>query len=86
MILVTGGAGYIGSHACVELPNAGEQVVVYDNFSTSNPVSLDRVQEICGKSLVVVAGDIRDQAAIENVLIEYGCTAVLHFAGLKMQG
>jgi UDP-glucose 4-epimerase len=83
MILVTGGAGYIGSHACVELLNAGEQVVVFDNFCNSNPASLDRVQEICGKSLVVVEGDIRDQAAIEKVLIEYDCTAVMHFAGLK---
>lgn len=83
MILVTGGAGYIGSHACVELLNAGEQVVVFDNFCNSNPASLERVQKICGKSLGVVEGDIRDQAAIERVLIEYNCEAVLHFAGLK---
>jgi len=83
MILVTGGAGYIGSHICVELLNAGEDVVVLDNFCNSNPTSLDRVQKICGRSLIVVEGDIRDQAAIESVLIEHGCTAVLHFAGLK---
>jgi UDP-glucose 4-epimerase len=83
MILVTGGAGYIGSHACVELLNAGEQVVVFDNFCNSNPASLERVQKICGKSLTVVEGDIRDQAALERVLTEFGCTAVLHFAGLK---
>jgi UDP-glucose 4-epimerase len=83
MILVTGGAGYIGSHACVELLNAGEQVVVFDNFCNSNPASLDRVQAICGKSLIVVEGDIRNQAAIERVLSDYGCTAVMHFAGLK---
>jgi len=83
MILVTGGAGYIGSHACVELLNAGEQVVVFDNFCNSTPASLKRIQEICAKSLIVVEGDIRDQAAIERVLAEYGCTAVLHFAGLK---
>jgi UDP-glucose 4-epimerase len=83
MILVTGGAGYIGSHACVELLNAGEQVVVFDNFCNSNPEALQRVQKICGKSLAVVEGDIRDQDAIEAVLSKYGCTAVMHFAGLK---
>ena len=83
MILVTGGAGYVGSHACVELLNAGEQVVVFDNFCNSSPASLDRVQTICGKSLSVVEGDIRDQTSLERVLIDYGCEAVLHFAGLK---
>jgi UDP-glucose 4-epimerase len=83
MILVTGGAGYIGSHACVELLNAGEQVVVFDNFCNGNPASLERVQKICGKPLMVVEGDIRDQAALEGVLTEFGCTAVLHFAGLE---
>jgi UDP-glucose 4-epimerase len=83
MILVTGGAGYVGSHACVDLLNAGEQVVVFDNFCNSHPASLDRVQKICGKQLVVVEGDIRNQVAIERALNEYSCTAVLHFAGLK---
>jgi UDP-glucose 4-epimerase len=83
MILVTGGAGYIGSHVCVELLNGGEQLVVFDNFCNSNPASLDRVQKISGKPLMVVEGDIRDQAALENVITEYGCTAVTHFAGLK---
>jgi UDP-glucose 4-epimerase len=83
MILVTGGAGYVGSHACVDLLNAGEQVVVFDNFCNSHPASLDRVQRICGKQLIVVEGDIRKQAAIERALNEYGCKAVLHFAGLK---
>jgi len=58
-------------------------VVVLDNFCNSSPASLDRVQKICGKSLIVVEGDVRDQATIESVLIEHGCTAVLHFAGLK---
>ena len=83
MILVTGGAGYVGSHACVDLLNAGEQVVVFDNFCNSNPASLDRVQKICGKPLIVIEGDIRDQVAIERALIEHSCKAVLHFAGLK---
>src|ERR1700730_9220149 len=83
MILVTGGAGYVGSHACVDLLNAGEQVVVFDNFCNSNRASLERVQKICGRPLIVLEGDIRDQAAIEGALTEYGCTAVIHFAGLK---
>jgi UDP-glucose 4-epimerase len=83
MILVTGGAGYIGSHACVALLSAGEQVVVFDNFCNSSPQALERVQRICGKSLAVVEGDIRDQAALEKVLAQYRCTAVMHFAGLK---
>jgi UDP-glucose 4-epimerase len=83
MILVTGGAGYIGSHACVALLLADEQVVVFDNFSNSSAQALERVQQICGKSPAVVEGDIRDQAALEKALTQYGCTAVMHFAGLK---
>jgi UDP-glucose 4-epimerase len=83
MILVTGGAGYIGSHTCVELLNAGHQVVVFDNFSNSTRTALERVQHICKKPLTVVEGDIRDQAAIAKVLTEFDCTVVIHFAGLK---
>ena len=83
MILVTGGAGYIGSHTCVELLNAGHEVVVFDNFSNSTRTALERVQQICNKPLTVVEGDIRDQAAIAKVLTEFGCTVVIHFAGLK---
>jgi UDP-glucose 4-epimerase len=83
MILVTGGAGYIGSHTCVELLNAGKKVVVLDNFANSSRASLERVQQICGKPLTVVEGDIGDQAGVEKVLNDFGCTAVVHFAGLK---
>jgi UDP-glucose 4-epimerase len=83
MILVTGGAGYIGSHTCVELLNAGKDVVVLDNFSNSSRTSLERVQEICKRPLTVVEGDIRDQAGVEQVLKEFKCSAVIHFAGLK---
>ena len=83
MILVTGGAGYIGSHACVALLSAGEDVVVFDNFSNSSPKALERVQAICGKPLSVVEGDVRDQGALEKALAQHGCTAVMHFAGLK---
>ncbi|WP_426434878.1 UDP-glucose 4-epimerase GalE [Bradyrhizobium genosp. P] len=83
MILVTGGAGYIGSHACVTLLSAGEDVVVFDNFSNSSPKALERVQAICSEPLTVVEGDVRDQAALEKALTQHGCTAVMHFAGLK---
>lgn len=83
MILVTGGAGYIGSHVCVELLNAGEDVTVFDNFCNSNPAALDRVQRICNKPLTVVKGDIRAREAIEETLVKYDCRAVMHFAGLK---
>jgi len=83
MILVTGGAGYIGSHTCGELLNAGQEVVVFDNFSNSSRTALERVQQICNRRLTVVDGDIRDQAAVEKVLTEFGCTVVIHFAGLK---
>ena len=83
MILVTGGAGYIGSHACVELLNSNEEVVVFDNFSNSSRGSLHRVEQICGRPLIVVEGDIRDQEPVESALAKYKCTAVMHFAGLK---
>jgi UDP-glucose 4-epimerase len=86
MILVTGGAGYIGSHTCVELLNAGHDIVVFDNFSNSHPEALKRVQSITGKTLQLVEGDIRDQAALEEVIRRFGCTAVIHFAGLKAVG
>lgn len=82
-VLVTGGAGYIGSHACVELLQAGHEVVVFDNFSNSHHEALKRVEQITGCKLAVVEGDIRDQNAIEATLRQYGSKAVIHFAGLK---
>lgn len=85
-ILVTGGAGYIGSHTCVELLAAGEEVVVFDNFSNSHPESLRRVEQITGRTLAVVEADIRDQTALEAALRRYGCRSVIHFAGLKAVG
>ncbi|MBS1227310.1 MAG: UDP-galactose 4-epimerase [Proteobacteria bacterium] len=85
-ILVTGGAGYIGSHTCVELLNAGHQVTVYDNFCNSHPESLARVERITGKKLSVVRGDVRDRAALCAALRESRADAVIHFAGLKAVG
>ena len=86
MILVTGGAGYIGSHTCVELLDAGFDVTVFDNFSNSHPESLARVQRITGKSLRLIRGDCRDRNALVAALRESGATAVIHFAGLKAVG
>ncbi len=82
-ILVTGGAGYIGSHTCVELLAAGHDVVVYDNFSNSHPEVISRIRRISGRDLVVVCGDIRDQQQLEETLRVEQCAAVIHFAGLK---
>jgi UDP-glucose 4-epimerase len=86
MIFVTGGAGYIGSHTCVELLNAGFDVTVFDNFSNSQPEALARVQRITGKKPTLVQGDIRDSAALVAALRSSGASAVIHFAGLKAVG
>jgi UDP-glucose 4-epimerase len=86
VILVTGGAGYIGSHTCVELLQAGHEITVFDNFCNSHPESLERVQRITGKRLRVIRGDIRDRAALVTALRASGAHAVIHFAGLKAVG
>ena len=65
-ILVTGGAGYIGSHTCVELLNKGYEVVVIDNFDNSSPKSIERVKKITGKPVTLYTGDVRDGAARQN--------------------
>jgi len=85
-ILVTGGAGYIGSHTCVELLNAGYKVIVLDNLSNASPESLKRVQAITQKPLTFIQGDIRDQACLTQLFSEYTPDAVIHFAGLKAVG
>ena len=86
MIFVTGGAGYIGSHTCVELLNAGHQVSVFDNFSNSQPEALARVEHITGKKPLLFQGDIRDKAVRFEALRQSQATAVIHFAGLKAVG
>ncbi|ENX61602.1 MULTISPECIES: UDP-glucose 4-epimerase GalE [Acinetobacter] len=85
-ILVTGGAGYIGSHTCLELLNASHDVVVFDNLSNSSEEALRRVQKLANKSLVFVKGDIRNQDALDQVFQAYSIDAVIHFAGLKAVG
>ncbi len=85
-ILVTGGAGYIGSHTCVELLEAGYDVVVVDNLSNSSCESLNRVEKITGKSLKFHEADIRDEKALDKIFGSYKVDAVIHFAGLKAVG
>lgn len=85
-ILLTGGAGYIGSHTIVELDNAGHSVVVVDNFVNSNPESLRRVERIIGKKVLFYETDVRDRKAMDKVFEENRIDAVIHFAGLKAVG
>ena len=85
-ILVTGGAGYIGSHTCVELLNAGYDVVVVDNLYNSNKKAIDRVEKITGKKVTFYEDDICDAAAMNKIFDQEKIDAVIHFAGLKAVG
>ena len=85
-ILVTGGAGYIGSHTCVELIESGYTPIVYDNLSNSSTVALERVKEITGQSVTFIEGDIRDTKQLSFAMHEHDIEAVIHFAGLKAVG
>jgi UDP-glucose 4-epimerase len=86
LVLVTGGAGYIGTHTCVELDAAGYEFVVYDNFSNASKEALSRVEQIIGKKVTLVEGDIRDKNALQRVFDTYTIDSVIHFAGLKAVG
>ena len=85
-ILVTGGAGYIGSHTCLELLNSGYGVVVIDNLCNSNPRALERVQRLAGKELKFYQGDVRDGELLRKIFRENEIGCVIHFAGLKAVG
>ena len=85
-VLVTGGAGYIGSHTCVELLESGYEVIVIDNLCNSNPKSLERVQELTGKTLKFYEGDVRDEKLLKQIFAEHEIGCVIHFAGLKAVG
>jgi UDP-glucose 4-epimerase len=85
-ILVTGGAGYIGSHTCLELLNTGYDVIVVDNLSNSNRESLERVEELAGKHISFYQIDILDREALSEVFSRHSVQAVIHFAGLKAVG
>lgn len=85
-VLVTGGAGYIGSHTCLQLLQSGYDIVVLDNFSNSQPISLARVKQLSGVDFPTVSGDIRDKSALKDLFKRYAITSVIHFAGLKAVG
>jgi len=85
-VLVTGGAGYIGTHTCVELLEAGYRVIVLDNLSNSKPTALERVYTISGKKVEFVQGDIRDRSTLDALFLNHEIGAVIHFAGLKAVG
>ena len=85
-ILVTGGAGYIGSHTCVELLNAGHEVVVLDNLSNSCEKSLERVEALTGKKVTFYKGDILDRDILNSIFEKETIESCIHFAGLKAVG
>jgi len=85
-ILVTGGAGFIGSHTVVELLQAGHQPIVFDNLCNASPMALQRVREITGHDLTFLHGDLRDRSALDAVFRSHMVDAVIHFAGLKAVG
>ena len=85
-ILVTGGAGYIGSHTCILLIEAGYNVIVLDNFSNASKESIKRVEKIVGKEITLVEGDIRNRDDLHKVFNAHKIDAVIHFAGLKAVG
>ena len=85
-ILVTGGSGYIGSHTCVELLNAGHNIVVLDNLSNSSPKSIDAIKKITGKDFPFYVCDILDKDGLNKIFDEHKFDAVIHFAGLKAVG
>src|SRR5690554_6362023 len=86
MILVTGGTGYIGSHTVLELLSENYNVVVLDNLSNSSLESINRVEKISGKKVSFVEGDIRDEALLSKIFLDFDIAAVIHFAGLKAVG
>ena len=85
-ILVTGGAGYIGSHTCVELLDAGYEVVILDNLYNSSKKAVDRIEEITGKKVTFYENDMLDKEALENIFSKEKIDCVIHFAGLKAVG
>ena len=86
IVLLAGGAGYIGSHTCVELIEAGHSVIIADNYSNSCPVAIERVEEITGTKIPHYEADVCDPEAVERIFSENEIDAVIHFAGLKAVG
>ena len=86
VILVTGGTGYIGSHTCVSLAQAGHELLILDNLCNSRVDVVDRLATICGGRPVFIEGDCRDASLLDDVLDRHPVQAVMHFAGLKAVG
>lgn len=86
MILVTGGTGFIGSHTCVALSQAGHDILILDNLSNSRITVVDRLEKLCDKRPVFIQGDVRDAALLDQVFAAHRIRAVIHFAGLKAVG
>ena len=85
-ILLTGGAGFIGSHTAVSLLNAGQDIIIVDNLYNSSPKVIDRIEKITGKRPVFVEADCCDKAAMDKLFTDYDISGVIHFAGLKAVG
>ncbi len=85
-ILVTGGAGFIGSHTCVEMLNAGYEVIVVDNLCNASEEAIRRVEKITGKNVTCYKADIRDKEALDQIFDKESVECVIHFAGLKAVG
>lgn len=85
-ILLTGGAGYIGTHTAIELLNIGHEVIIIDNFVNSNINAISRIEQIAGKHVTIYSGDVCDIATLENVFLHHSVDGVIHFAGLKSVG
>ena len=85
-VLITGGAGFIGTHTCVELLNAGEEIVVFDNFANSKMSAVENVKKITGKDFPFYEADMLDRDAMEKIFSEHKIDEVIHFAGLKAVG
>src|SRR5574343_153888 len=85
-ILITGGAGYIGSHTAVELMNAGHEVVIVDNLCNSSVKVLERLRSLCGERFAFAKADVRDAQALDRIFQEHPISGVIHFAGLKAVG
>jgi len=86
MVLVTGGAGYIGTHTCVQLIEAGYEIIIFDNFSNATQEAIKRVEAIVKQKVPYLEGDIRSDSDLEKVFTQYDITSVIHFAGLKAVG
>lgn len=86
LVLLAGGAGYIGSHTAVELLNAGYEVIIADDYSNSHPEVIKRIEQITGKNVSTYEIDVKDKAAVGKVFVDNKIDCVIHFAGLKAVG